>query len=151
MLLRDPAKAIAAPDLRPALRIVRVLYQLGQDPVTVLGADHFVQIPETLVNLDFVQVRDDGVVQHGSNLPVQLVGGERPTLLVFSHFAGGSCGHRQAAFASWPGNVIVVSARARWRRCGGPPLSTSFPGSAGVAVTAIPSGAMEPIMLPRRT
>ena len=60
-----------------SVSVVRVLYQLVQHPVAVLGADHFVQISETLVDLKFAPVRGDGVTQHGPDPPVQILGVKR--------------------------------------------------------------------------
>ena len=51
-----------------SVRVVRVLYQLVQHPVAVLGANHFVQVPETLVDLEILSVCIDGVFQQVPNL-----------------------------------------------------------------------------------
>ncbi len=43
------------------VRVVSVLYQLVQHPIAVFGADHFVQVPETLVDLEILPVCIDGM------------------------------------------------------------------------------------------
>ena len=57
------------------MRVVRVLYQLVQNPVAVLRPDHFVQVAKTLVDLESLPVRIHRVVQHIADLPVQILGG----------------------------------------------------------------------------
>ena len=62
------------------MRVVRVLYQLVQHPVAVLGSNHFVQVPETLVGREILSVCIDGVVEHVLSLCMEFLGGTRPRL-----------------------------------------------------------------------
>ena len=71
------------------MRVVRVLYQFVKNAVTVLGADHFVQVPETLVDLDVLPVRVDGMLQHGANLPLQVFSRKRIGWLAIPFYAAG--------------------------------------------------------------
>ena len=66
------------PPIIGSVRVMRVLYQLVQHPVAVLGAHHFVQISETLVDMEVLSVCIDGVVQHVPNLCMEFLGGTRP-------------------------------------------------------------------------
>ena len=59
-----------------SVRVVGILYQLVQHPVAVLGADPFVQVPETLVDLEFLPVRINGVAQHVPKLRIEVIGGK---------------------------------------------------------------------------
>ena len=81
------------PPIIVSMRVVRVLNQLVQHPVAVLGADHFVQVPETLVDLEVLPVPIDGVLQHIPNLRIEVVGGERPELVAIRFGAIGHKGH----------------------------------------------------------
>ena len=60
------------------MRVVRVLNQLVQHPVAVLGTDHFVQVPETLVDPEPPSVPNDGVLQHVPDLRTEVLSGNRP-------------------------------------------------------------------------
>ena len=75
------------------MRVVRVLNQLVQHPVAVLGTDHFVQVPETLVDLQVLPVPIDGVLQHVPSLRIEVVGGERPELVAIPFGVIGHKGH----------------------------------------------------------